>query len=40
MINISEVTIVCGFCKPKNWKQSFLLTLDQRFSGHYSKFKM
>lgn len=40
MINISEVTIVCGFCKPKSWKQSFLLTLDQRFSSHYSKFKV
>jgi SAM-dependent methyltransferase len=40
MIDISEVTIVCGFCKPKSWQQGFLLTLDQRFSGHYSKFKV
>ena len=40
MINTSEVTILCGFSKPKNWKQSFLLYMDQRFSGHYSEFKM
>ena len=39
MIYISDVTIVCGFSKPKNWKQSILLFMDQRFSGHYSKFK-
>jgi ubiquinone/menaquinone biosynthesis C-methylase UbiE len=40
MINISEVTIVCGFCKPENWRQNFLLYMDQRFSGHYSNYKI
>ncbi|WP_347924310.1 class I SAM-dependent methyltransferase [Pontimicrobium sp. SW4] len=40
MINISEVTIVCGLSKPENLRQSFLLYMDQKFSGHYSKFKV
>ena len=39
MINISEITILCGFTKPQNWRQRFLLYMDQRFTGHYSKFK-
>ena len=38
MIDISEVTIVCGFSKPKTCKQNFLLHLDQRFSSHYPNF--
>jgi len=39
MINISGTTIVCGFSKPENFKQNFLLWLDQRFTRHYPKYK-
>lgn len=39
MINLAEITIVCGFVPPQVWHQSLLLWLDQRFSGHFHLFK-
>ena len=35
---LSRTTIVCGFCKPTNTKQSTLLWLDQRFTSHYHNY--
>lgn len=39
MIGTYQTTIVCAFSKPGNWKQRFLLWLDQRFNRHYVHFK-
>ena len=39
MMEIADMLIICEFSKPENWKQRFLLWLDQRFSGHYHHFK-
>lgn len=36
----SKTVIICGFSKPENWRQGLLLWLDQRFTQHYSNFKM
>jgi ubiquinone/menaquinone biosynthesis C-methylase UbiE len=36
IISSSKTTIICGFCEPKNLKQSILIWLDQRFTSHYS----
>ena len=35
----SKSLIICGFTRPTNWKQNFLLWLDQRFTNHYLNFK-
>lgn len=39
MIATSETTIICGFSKPKSFKQKILLWLDQRFTPHYTNFR-
>ncbi len=39
MIEVSDTLIICAFSKPENFKQRFLLWLDQRFSGHYTHYK-
>ena len=39
LVEASNTTIICGFSRPKNKKQKFLLWLDQRFTGHYPNFK-
>ncbi|MCV9387026.1 class I SAM-dependent methyltransferase [Reichenbachiella ulvae] len=38
-ISHADTAIVCGFSKPKNWKQKILLWLDQRFTPHYANFR-
>ncbi|SFT41903.1 Methyltransferase domain-containing protein [Lishizhenia tianjinensis] len=35
----AKTVIICGFSAPSSSKQSFLLWLDQRFSGHFKNFK-
>ena len=40
MVRRGETILICAFSKPMNSWQSFLLWLDQRFSGHYKHFKM
>ena len=39
LLTHSKSLIICGFSSPQNWKQHFLLWLDQRFTNHYPKFK-
>jgi len=39
MLDISATSLICEFVKPENLKQSALLWMDQRFSGHYQNFK-
>lgn len=38
-VTTAKTTIICGFSKPNNWKQSLLLWMDQRFTSHYQNFK-
>jgi len=38
-VNKAKTTIICGFSKPNNWKQSLLLWLDQKFTSHYQNFR-
>jgi ubiquinone/menaquinone biosynthesis C-methylase UbiE len=40
MISSSNITLICGFSEPKNFKQKMLLWFDQRFTKHYSNFKI
>ena len=40
MLATSKTIIICGFSKPENIKQRILLWLDQRFTSHYSNFRV
>lgn len=36
----SETTIICGFSKPESTRQRILIWLDQRFTSHYSNYRI
>lgn len=40
MLSISHTTILCSFTEPKTTYEKLLLNLDQRFTMHYSNFKV